>query len=135
MTVSNADQPKLSTDAAAEVVDYAGPQTEGSFSPEETYAGFTRGTWIRIGTIAALFAAVFWPNLRRLWLKTNPINGEPNWGHAVCVPVIGLYYLYIHREELLKAKVEPLLALAFTRQRWISAACLIGAGAALFLVG
>src|SRR3954454_18814218 len=130
MTATNADQSTLPTTSGEQVVDYAGPKIDGSSSPEVTYAGFTRATWIKIGTIAALFAAVFWPNLRRLWLKTNPINGEPNWGHAVCVPVIGLYYLYIHREALMKATVEPLLALQFTRTRFISAACLVGAGLA-----
>ena len=48
----------------------------------------------------------FWPNLRRLWLKTNPFYGEPNWGHAVIVPIVGLYYLYTNREQLLKAKIQ-----------------------------
>lgn len=51
-------------------------------------------------------ALVFWPNLRRLWLKTNPIFGDPNWGHAVVVPVVGLYYLYVNREQLLKEPVR-----------------------------
>jgi exosortase len=51
-------------------------------------------------------AAIFWPSLRRLWLKTNPIWGEPNWGHSMVVPIIGLYYLYINRDELLKATVR-----------------------------
>jgi len=51
-------------------------------------------------------ALAFWPNLRRLWLKTNPFYGEPNWGHAVIVPIVGLYYLYTNREQLLKAKLQ-----------------------------
>ena len=42
----------------------------------------------------------------RLWLKTNPVTGEANWGHSICVPLIGLYYLYVHRDELLKAKIK-----------------------------
>jgi hypothetical protein len=49
---------------------------------------------------------VFWPNLRRLWDKTNPFYGEPNWGHAICVPIIGLYYLYANRDELLRQTVR-----------------------------
>lgn len=68
--------------------------------------GLKLETWVKIGTITALFAAVFWPNLRRLWDKTNPIYGEPNWGHAVCVPIIGLYFLYTNRDELLRQPVQ-----------------------------
>ncbi|HEX4053348.1 MAG TPA: exosortase/archaeosortase family protein [Tepidisphaeraceae bacterium] len=63
--------------------------------------GLKRSTWIQIGVITALFAALFWPNLRRLWDKTNPFYGEANWGHAICIPFIGLYYLYVNREKLL----------------------------------
>jgi exosortase len=74
--------------------------------PERIYFGLTLTTWIKIATVTALMAAVFWPNLRRLWLKTNPIWGEPNWGHSMVVPIIGLYYLYLNREELLKATVK-----------------------------
>lgn len=65
------------------------------------YLGLSKAVWLRIGAIAGLMAIVFWPNLRRLWLKTNPISGEANWGHAVFVPIAGLYYLYVNREELL----------------------------------
>ncbi len=63
--------------------------------------GLKRSTWIQIGVITGLFAALFWPNLRRLWDKTNPFYGEANWGHAICIPFIGLYYLYVNREKLL----------------------------------
>jgi exosortase len=73
---------------------------------EPLYAGLTLETWMKIGTITALFAAVFWPNLRRLWDKTNPFYGEPNWGHAVCVPIIGLYFLYANRDELLRQPIQ-----------------------------
>jgi exosortase len=57
--------------------------------------------------MVGLMGAVFWPNLRRLWLKTNPISGEPNWGHSIFVPLIGLYYLYINREELTRPRGRP----------------------------
>jgi hypothetical protein len=30
--------------------------------------------------------ALYWRNLDRLWDKTNPISGDPNWYHAICVP-------------------------------------------------
>lgn len=58
------------------------------------------------GTLGALFIAVYWVVLRWLWDKTNPIYGEANWGHAICIPIVGLYYLYINRDELLAARVK-----------------------------
>ncbi len=66
-----------------------------------TLLGLPQETWIRIGIIFALFACLFWPNLRRLWYKTNPFTGEANWGHAICIPLIGLYYLYVNRDGLI----------------------------------
>jgi len=71
------------------------------------YYGLSMETWIKVGILGALFMAVYWLVLRWLWDKTNPIYGEANWGHAICIPVVGLYYLYIHREELLKTPVRP----------------------------
>jgi len=69
-------------------------------------AGITQAGWVQIAVIAALMALLFWPNLRRLWDKTNPFYGEPNWGHAICVPVIGIYYLYLHRQSLRSSAVR-----------------------------
>lgn len=69
--------------------------------PDRVYYGLTGRDWLRIGIIFTLLAAVFWPNLRRLWLKTNWLTGEANWGHSLLVPLIGLYYLYLNREALL----------------------------------
>jgi exosortase len=89
---------------------YTAPGGEALATPagetEPLYGGLKAETWLKIGTITALFAAVFWPNLRRLWDKTNPIYGEPNWGHAICVPIIGLYFLYANRDELLRQPVK-----------------------------
>jgi exosortase len=65
------------------------------------WLGLSHAAWIQIGVITALFSFLFWPNLRRLWDKTNPFYGEANWGHAIGIPVIGLYYLYVNREKLL----------------------------------
>jgi exosortase len=62
--------------------------------------------WKKIAVIAGLMALVYWPNLRRLWLKTNPISGDANWGHSIFVPLAGLYYLYLNREELLKEPIR-----------------------------
>ena len=65
--------------------------------------------WVKFAILAPLFVALYWVVLRWLWDKTNPINGEANWGHAICIPFVGLYYLYINREDLLSQPVEPLL--------------------------
>jgi exosortase len=65
-------------------------------------------TWIKIFVITALFACLFWPNLRRLWEKTNPFYGEANWGHAICIPFIGFYFLYVNRRQLIDP--DPLSA-------------------------
>src|SRR5690606_8929132 len=54
--------------------------------------------------------------------------------HAIAVPLIGLYYLYINGDELLKRKAEPLAITAFTRKRLISAGCFVGAGLVLYLL-
>jgi exosortase len=68
--------------------------------------GLKRSVWLQIGVIVVLFGALFWPNLRRLWDKTNPIYGEANWGHAICIPLIGLYYLYVNREKLVQSESD-----------------------------
>ena len=59
--------------------------------------------WIQPAIILTLLVLLFWPNLRRLWEKTNPFYGEPNWSHSIFVPVIGLFYLYLNRRALLAA--------------------------------
>jgi exosortase len=69
--------------------------------------GLPLSAWVQIAGVAVLFCLLFRTNLARLWGKTNPIDGQDsNWQHSVFVPLIGIYYLYIHREELLKAKVK-----------------------------
>ena len=84
---------------------------------EPVYAGLTLSAWLKIGIVAVLMAATFWIDLRHLYLKTNPFTGEANWGHSVCIPLIGLYYLYLNREALLSARAKPMLAEGFDRLR------------------
>jgi exosortase len=84
-------------------VTYAGPDTQNA---PKTYFGLSSDAWMRIGVLALLMVGLFWPNLRRLFLKTNPITGEANWAHAFFVPLIGLYYLFLNRDALLKARVH-----------------------------
>src|SRR5882672_4483940 len=79
-------------------VTYAGSDTQNA---PRTYYGLNTDAWMRIGVLALLMVALFWPNLRRLWLKTNPVTGEANWGNACFVPLIGLYFLYVNRDGLL----------------------------------
>jgi exosortase len=97
--------------------------------------GIPTDTWLRVGVIAALFAAVFWPNLRRLWFKDNPISGEDNWKHGLFVPIVGLYYLFVHREELSKAGAESFVWGRFLRpSRAILAGVMIAVGLLAMLV-
>lgn len=63
--------------------------------------------WVKTALISALILMAFWPNFRRLWLKTNPISGEANWGHAIAVPLIGIYYLVTNRTELFRLRSTP----------------------------
>src|SRR5437764_4057473 len=72
---------------------------------EPRYLGMRAQTLLQVGSITFLFCLLFWPNLRRLWDKTNPFTGEPNWGHAPFIPLVGLYYLFINRERLRAARV------------------------------
>ncbi len=96
---------------------------------EPQYLGLGASAWVRIGIIALLFVWLFYvPCLRRLWQKTNPISGEANWGHSVFIPLVGLYYLYLNRDELLSKSIKPLLIGNSSASRWL------GGGAAL-LVG
>ncbi len=74
----------------------------------DRFWGLTLTTWVQIITVAALMCALFRFNLVRLWGKTNPFNGQdPNWQHSIFVPLIGIYYLYIHRDELMRAAGKP----------------------------
>jgi exosortase len=79
----------------------------GSSDDEPIVFGLRASTFVKVATVAGLFVLLFWPNLRRLWDKTNPFTGEPNWGHATAIPLIGLYYLYIQRANLRAAQVKP----------------------------
>jgi exosortase len=73
---------------------------------EKQHYGLSEAAWLKIGVVAVLMAALFRFNLVRLWLKTNPLTGEANWGHSLFVPLVGIYFLYIHREGLARAKVQ-----------------------------
>jgi hypothetical protein len=46
--------------------------------PERSFFGLPLSAWIQIGAVASCMAVLFWPNLRRLILKTNSFTGEAN---------------------------------------------------------
>jgi len=101
------------------VLDYSGDK------PQARYLGIPAGAWAQILIIAALMAALFRFNLVRLWGKTNPIDGQDtNWQHSMFVPLIGLWYLFIHREELVAAAREPV-----RREKSIQTLASLGLGA------
>ena len=84
--------------------------------------GLPLTAWVQIVTVTVLMCALFRFNLARLWGKTNPIDGQDsNWQHAIFVPLIGIYYLYIHRDELLRAAALPKV-----REKSIRVLALIG---------
>ena len=88
-----------------------------------------------IGTVGALMAITYWPNLRRLYLKVNPFTGEPNWSHSVVIPIIGLYFLYLNREDLFRARLQPVYPNQFTRNRLLGAAALFVIGLCAYFIG
>ncbi len=77
-----------------------------SLESEPVYFGLTATAWLKIAIVSGLMIATFWHNLVRLWLKTNPFSGEPNWRHSVLIPLIGLYYLYVNRDDLIATPVR-----------------------------
>jgi exosortase len=97
--------------------------------------GLTASAWVKIAIITALLVALFRFNLARLWLKTNPFTGDANWGHTPIIPIIGLYFLYLNRDQLLAAKVKPILFEPLTRARLVAASAAITAGAISYLAG
>lgn len=69
--------------------------------------------WVQIGVLGALFVAVFWSSLYRAYgfkfVSGAGFKGvgyawaDPDWSHALIIPLISIYFIYQHREELLKA--------------------------------
>jgi exosortase len=109
---------------------------ESSPEREQRYFGLSLDTLAKIVILAPLFVAVYWLVLRWLWDKTNPLWGEANWGHAICIPFVGIYYLYFNREDLLKQPVKPLLMGGFfDKWRLIPGIALIVVGIVVALIG
>ncbi|NBB82113.1 MAG: hypothetical protein GVY28_01780 [Alphaproteobacteria bacterium] len=74
--------------------------------------------WVQIATLGVLFVALFWDILYRV-VGVAWVDGElatrgyawtnPNWSHALIVPLISLYFLHQHRAELKQAAATPTL--------------------------
>ena len=120
--------------AVAAALDYTALPT-GEESEKPLFGGLTASAWLKILIVAALLVALFRFNLARLWLKTNPVSGDANWGHTPIIPIIGLYFLFLNRDRLLAAKVKPILFEGFTRLRLIVGGIAIAAGALGYFAG
>jgi exosortase len=64
-------------------------------------------TWAHLLVLAGAFGALFWVNFERLWQWTNPSSGDPNWGHALFIPLISLFYLLEHRDRVKQTPARP----------------------------
>lgn len=111
------------------------PPPLGGEGREAAFWGLSATAWLKVLIVGGLLVALFRFNLARLWSKTNPFSGDPNWGHAPIVPLIGLYYLYLNRERLLAATVKPILFERFTRARLAATGAAMAAGALAYFAG
>lgn len=123
--------------AATPAVQYATPTapSEVTLPPLAVAPRLTPAFWLKTFVIVGLLGVLFQINLVRLWAKANPFTGvDANWGHAFIIPLIGLYYLYVNREKLLRATLRPLVFERFTRIRLLIAGTALLAGAAGYLI-
>jgi exosortase len=119
----------VSTTSVKPTLAMKSPQT--AMAPEKLPLGF----WVATPLVLLAFVAIYYPNLYRLWWKTNPINGQTEWVHALFVPVIGIFYLFLNRDALLTAPVKPLLAGTMSGERWLSSAVVLTWGLLMYLGG
>jgi exosortase len=60
--------------------------------------------WIKMGIIGALFFLLFNHEITgivRQWVK------DPSWSHGFLIPVFSLYFINLHRNEILKVRTRP----------------------------
>jgi exosortase len=84
--------------------------------------------WAKVALVAIAFAWLYSENLQRLWIKTNLYSGDRNWSHSMMIPLIGIYYLLLHRDELRATPIRPLLGDRFTKARFLSVAIAAAGG-------
>ncbi len=97
-------------------------------------SGLSAGAWAQIAVLAIAFVALYHNNLERLWVKTNWFNGDSNWAHALCVPLIGIYYLFLRRDELRATPIVPMVGFRFTLRRLYACLAMAAIGAVVYLV-
>ncbi|HEY1683990.1 MAG TPA: exosortase/archaeosortase family protein [Tepidisphaeraceae bacterium] len=100
--------------------------------------GLSRSVWTKILVLTGLMFWLFYPvSLHRLWLKTSPLlpTGDPNWGHTMIIPIIGIYFLYVNRDALLRAQIKPVRIVDWDRIRLRGAVILAILGLALWATG
>ena len=61
---------------------------------------------IRISPVIVLFLWTFRFGLIRFWLRVNPFTGDPDWGHALFIPMVGLFYLHANRDRLERCRID-----------------------------
>jgi exosortase len=73
----------------------------------------SRDAWVRIGVVGLLFVLLFNDFLYRAFgfsfdggFHFRGYVSDGNWSHALVVPLISLYFLYQHREELRRTPVR-----------------------------
>ena len=105
MSVLKSDQATGIAARASSAVAAEWPSDMGQSEP--AWGGLRLIVWVKIGLVSLLMLLLFRFNLSRLWLKTNWWSGQDNWQHALIIPLIGLYYLYVNRDELIHPAPLP----------------------------
>jgi exosortase len=79
--------------------------------PASSAGRWTRFAWAAVLGIGLLVVALYWRNLAWIWAKTNLFYGQDSgeWAHSTLVPIIGIYYLYLRRDDLRAASIDPVL--------------------------
>ncbi|MBC7783404.1 MAG: exosortase/archaeosortase family protein [Burkholderiales bacterium] len=102
--------------------------------PVSGWLGVSWIGWLKAAALIATFALLYLPNLLRLWQKTNLVSGDSNWSHSITIPLVGLYYLFLHREQLMSTPLEPILGDRFTRMRVYEALAVMAGGGLMYLL-
>ena len=143
MSILNPENAPSTLGPSAQPMSYAPPQigsakrdnNGGSSEKLPTgWLGVPLRAWWMATLLTITFSALYWTSLIRLWRKTNPISGTSEWAHAIFVPIVGLYYLFLNLDDLVRAPVKPLLGTDLHRNRFIAAAAAIAGGAILWKV-
>ncbi len=56
----------------------------------------SRTGWIWVGLVTALFVWMHWD----FFYATYQFSKDPNWSHVIIVPLISVYYIFLHKDRL-----------------------------------